>query len=282
MNWKKFVNKSTTESSNPKQEFSREEIEKIVTKIREEYTQYSLLHPSGFKILEFEIRYTQILKEKGDLKKFLLNEIEFLEKMKLLYETQKKKAEIIKSSPINRILDEQESFYSHFPKIEFHPYARREIKFFYGAIKQFVEREIYILEIIFKGTPEMKDLKDSITMIEKVGKVFRSAPSLRITEHMHSISARNGDPDFIEKDSQLIIKDTCISLKSLEEGVGQMLAQGRLSPAMVVTFAHDPSREFLETYRGLSFIDASAKICVSSKEIISAFRMDWLYSSKKP
>ena len=79
MNWKKFVNKSTTESSNPKQEFSREEAEKIVTKIREEYTKYSLLHPSGFKILEFEIRYTQILKEQGDLKKFLLNEIEFLE-----------------------------------------------------------------------------------------------------------------------------------------------------------------------------------------------------------
>jgi hypothetical protein len=98
MNCNKFVNKSTTESSNPKQEFSREEIETIVTKIREEYTQYSLLHPSGFKILEFEIRYTQILKEKGDLKKFLLNEIEFLEKMKLLYETQKKKAEIIKSN----------------------------------------------------------------------------------------------------------------------------------------------------------------------------------------
>ena len=37
MNWKKFVNKSTTESSNPKQEFSREEIEKIVTMTNWDY-----------------------------------------------------------------------------------------------------------------------------------------------------------------------------------------------------------------------------------------------------
>jgi hypothetical protein len=281
MNWKKFVNKSTTESSSPKQSFGRSEIEKIVNKIREEYTEYSQLQPAGFKILEFESRYTQILKEKGDVQTFLLSEIDFLEKMKQVYHLQKKKAEIMKESPLNRILDEQESFYSHFPKIEFHPYARKEIKYFYGALKQFVERDLFVLELIFKGTPEMKDLKDSISNIEKMGKVFRTSPSLRIKEHMLKITERNGDPDFVEKESQLIIKDTCISLKSLEEAIEVLHKQGRVPDSMYIQFPHDPNKDFLENFRGLSFQLAADKIRDSSKDIISSFKMDWLYSTKK-
>ncbi len=281
MNWKKFVNRSTTESSNLKQSFGRSEIEKIVTKIREEYTEYSQLQPAGFKILEFESRYTQILKEKGDIQTFLLSEIDFLEKMKQVYHVQKKKAEIMKESPLNRIIEEQESLFSHYPKIEFHPYARKEIKFFYGALKQFVERELFVLELIFKGTPEMKDLKDPIANIEKMGRVFRSSPSLRIKEHMLKITERNGDADFVEKESQLIIKDTCISLKSLEESMFTLDQQGRISDSLFIQFPHDPNKEFLEIFRGMSFRAASDKIRHSSREIIASFKMDWLYSSKK-
>ena len=107
-NWKKHVSKLTKEFSSPNEEISKEELTKIVNKIREEYSEYAPLVPNGFKLLEFEARFTQVLKEKGDLKKFLLTEIEFLEKMKNLYTTQKKKAEIMKNSPINKILDEIE------------------------------------------------------------------------------------------------------------------------------------------------------------------------------
>ncbi len=281
-NWKKHVSKLTKEYSSPNEEISKEELNNIVNKIREEYSEYAPLHPTGFKLLEFEARFTQVLKEKGDLKKFLLTEIEFLEKMKNLYSTQKKKAEIIKNSPINKILDEQESLYTHFPKIEFHPYGRREIKFFYGAIKQFVERDLHILSLIFKGTLEMNDLKDCVTMIEKMGKVFRSSPSIRITEHILNINARNGDPDFIEKDSQLIIKDTCIALKILDDTLAKMINEAHISPQLTLTFPYNPLKEDLEEFRGKSYLESSLKISNSCRGIISAFRMEWLYLSKKP
>lgn len=281
-NWKKHVSKLTKEFSNPNEEISKDDLNKIINKIREEYTEYAPLHPTGFKLLEFEARYTQVLKEKGDLKKFLLTEIEFLEKMKTLYSSQKKKAEIIKNSPINKILDEQESLYTHFPKIDFHPYGRREIKFFYGAVKQFVEKDLYILSLLFKGTLEMNELKDCITMIEKMGKVFRSSPSIRITEHILNINARSGDPDFIEKDSQLIIKDTCISLKTLDDTLQKLMEENRISQQLTLSFPYNPQKEDLEEFRGKSYLECSQKISFSCKSIISAFRMDWLYLSKKP
>jgi len=272
----------TKESSSQNNQFSSEEIQKSIEKLREEYSKYSPLHPSGFKLLEFESRYTQILKEKGDLTKFLLIEIDFLERMKLLYEEQKKKAEIMKNSPLNRILEEQESKYTHFPKIDFHPFARREMKYFYGAMKNFIERELYILELIFKGTPEMADLKDCISVLEKTGKGFRSAPSLRITEHILNITARNGDPDYVEKDSQLIIKDTCIALKSLEESIQRLLQEGKINPDMILNIPFSPEKEGLEHFKGLTFKHSLQIIRDSCKEILGAFRMDWLYMSKKP
>lgn len=272
----------TKEISTQNEPISPDEIKKTVDKIREEYTKYSPLHPSGFKLLEFESRYTQILREKGDIEKFLLTEIDFLEKMKSLYNVQKKKAEIIKNSPIGKILDEQEQKYAHFPKIEFHPFARREMKFFYGAVKRFVDRELGILELIFKGTPEMGEFKDSVALIEKTGKSFRNNASIRITEHILKITEKNGDPDFVEKESQLIIKDTCIGLKNLEETIQKLISEKRINPELTLSFPYQPDREEHEQYRNISFGAALNMISEACREILIAFRMEWLYLSKKP
>lgn len=280
--WKKFVTKSTKETSTQNSPISPDEIKKTIEKIREEYTRYAPLHPAGFKLLEFESRYTQILKEKGDIEKFLLIEIEFLERMKHVYNIQKKKAEIVRNSPLNKIIDEQEQKFLHFPKIEFHPFARREMKFFYGAVKRFVEREIGVLEFIFKGTPEMGEFKESISLIEKTGKSFRNTTPIRITEHILKITERNGDPDFVEKESQTIIKDTCIGLKNLEEKIQLILLEKKINPDLILSFTYNPEREDLEIYRNLTFGEALQKISDACREILTAFRMEWLYLSKKP
>lgn len=63
-------------------ELSEAETKAILEKIRSEYKEHGKLNPKAFDQSGFEQRYLQILKLRGNITKFLTEEVTFLEQLK--------------------------------------------------------------------------------------------------------------------------------------------------------------------------------------------------------
>jgi hypothetical protein len=258
------------------------ELNAILTKIRDEYNFYAKENPKMFKLLPFEERYTDVLKSRGSLQKFFHAEIEFLEKLKRLHDENKKKIEMMKNSTMDRILEEQEAGMKHYPKIDFHPNARNDLKYFYGALIEFVENELVILNRIFKGTPEIRTLQEQFIIIERVGAKYRNMPSIRITEHINTINAFRGNMSKIEQDTQIIIRDTCHAFKQLAGHLDDILLKKRVTDSIPLPIDEKDPARLKALYEGLNNSIAVNKIIDRCNAIIADFRMEGILSWKKP
>jgi hypothetical protein len=262
-------------------DLTQKEIDAIVTKIRNEYNHYAKENPKAFKLLSFEERYTEVLKSRGNIQKFLHEEIEFLEKLKKIHEENKRKRELQKASTVDKILDDYESKLKHYPKIDFHPNARNDLKYFYGAMIEFVEHELVILERIFKGTPELRILQEQFIPIERVGTKYKNMPSVRISEHINTINAFRGNSTKIEQDTQVIIRDTCIAIKQLSIHLQEIIEKKKVLDSPVYIDEKDSPR-LKALYEGLNNFAAINKIIDRCNAIITDFRMEGILSWKKP
>lgn len=260
-------------------ELSDSEIKAIIEKIRNEYNHYAKENPKMFRLLPFEERYTEVLRSRANIQAFLHAEIEFLEKLKKLHEENKRKADAQRHSTIDKIIQEQEEKMKHYPKIDFHPAARNDLKYFYGAIVEFVEDELLLLNRIFKGTPEIRTLQDHFISIERVGVRYKTTPSLRITEHINTINNFRGNTSKIEQDTQIIIRDTCIALKNLFMNLEDILHKNRFHEGKTPIEEKDSSR-LKALYEGLNNSQTIQKIIDRCKGIISDFRMEGILSWK--
>ncbi len=260
-------------------ELSDLEIQAIVTKIREEYKHYAKENPKMFKLLPFEERYTEVLRSRANIQSFLHAEVEFLEKLKQLHEENKKKAEIRNSNTIEKIIQEQEEKIKHYPKIDFHPSARNDLKYFYGAMVEFVENELVLLNRIFKGTPEIRTLQDHFIVIERIGVRYKTNPSMRIVEHINTINNFRGNSSKIEQDTQVIIRDTCIALKNLILNLDDILHKNRFHEERTPIEEKDPPK-LKALYEGLNNSKTIQKIIDRCKGIIADFRMEGILGWK--
>lgn len=260
-------------------ELSDSEIQAIVEKIRNEYKHYAKENPKMFKLLPFEERYTEVLRSRANIQSFLHAEIEFLEKLKHLHEEHKRKAEIMRHSAIDRILTEQEEKIKHYPKIDFHPLARNDLKYFYGAMVEFAENELVLLNRIFKGTPEIRVLQDHFITIERIGVRYKNTPSMRITEHINTINNFRGNSSKIEQDTQIIIRDTCLALKNLILNLDEILHKKRFHEGKTLIEEKD-SIKLKALYEGLNNSQTIQKIIDRCKGIIIDFRMEGILSWK--
>lgn len=260
-------------------ELSNSEIQSIVEKIRSEYNHYAKENPKMFKLLPFEERYTEVLRLRANIQNFLHAEIEFLEKLKQLHEEHKRKAEITRSSTIDKIIEQQEEKMKRYPKIEFHPAARNDLKYFYGAMVEFVENELVLLNRIFRGTPEIRSLQDHFITIERIGTRYKTTPSVRIAEHINTINNFRGNSSKIEQDTQVIIRDTCLALKNLILNLEDILHKNRFHEAKTPIEEKDSSK-LKALYEGLNNSKTIQKIIDRCKGIISDFRMEGILSWK--
>ncbi|PJZ78536.1 hypothetical protein [Leptospira neocaledonica] len=252
---------------------SDQEIKNIVEKLRTEYREGAKQSPKIFDAKGFEDRYIQTLRHRGNLDNFLKDEVAFLEKIKTKHKELTERRNASKGETINRILDEQEEKLSKYQRVDFHPLARPEMRYFYGAMTSFADTELPVLIHIFRGTPEYSAFQDSISMIERVGVTKRGMPSLRISEHIKALLDANGNQSTMERDSQNILKEVCIALAGLRKTALECVEKNRVSDRMTVQVSDRDFPKASEAYKNLLFGIALEKIIVKAENIIRDFRM---------
>ncbi|MCG6166599.1 hypothetical protein LFX25_01875 [Leptospira sp. FAT2] len=249
------------------------EIKAVLEKLRAEYTEHSKKNPKVFDLRAFESRLTMILQQKGSLAQFLKDEIQFIETLKAKHKELEDKKQAAKGDTINKILEEQEARLKKYQRIDFHPLAKPEIRYFYGAILSFAETELPALIYIFKGTPEFSAFKDTITIIERMGISRRGLPSIRINEHVKALLDANGNQSAMEKDGQNILKEVCLALKGIITSIQECVNKNRVSETLSVKIDEKEFPKAVESYQNLVFGIALEKIIVRAETIIRDFRM---------
>src|SRR4030067_2189819 len=105
------------------------EINKLILKLRNKYSEYSKKNPAWFNREAFEERLTMAFQNKMNMEGFILAEISNFEKIKSKYE--KKKSEKPFADQVERIIGEHLARMKKYPEIRFHPKAGVEISHFY-------------------------------------------------------------------------------------------------------------------------------------------------------
>ncbi|XDD50567.1 hypothetical protein AB3N59_01800 [Leptospira sp. WS92.C1] len=249
------------------------EINAVLEKLRTEYSENSKKNPKAFDLKAFESRLMMILQQKGNLTQFLKEEIQFLETLKAKHKELEDKKQAAKGDTINKIIEEQEARLKKYQRIDFHPLAKPEIRYFYGAILSFAETELPALIYVFKGTPEYSIFKDTITIIERMGISRRGMPSIRINEHVKALLDANGNQSAMEKDGQNILKEVCIALKGIITSVKECVDKKRVSETLSIKIDEKEFPKAVESYQNLVFGIALEKIIVRAEAIIRDFRM---------
>ncbi len=257
-------------------ELSEYEIKTLLEKIRSEYQEHGKLNPKVFDQTSFETRYLQVLRLRGNLSNFLSEEIAFLEQLKGKIQNLAAKKEAAKASTLNRIMDESMEKLEKYQKIDFHPVAKLELRYFYGAMVQFADTELPVLLNIFKGTPEYSFLQDSVLVLERIGISRRGMPSLKIQEVTKSLLDANGNPILIEKVSQALLRDGCIALKNVSQSIQDLTAKNRINPDLMVQVSDREYPKAHVVYGGKRFGRSLEMISERCKEIIQDFRMNSL------
>ncbi|PJZ69782.1 hypothetical protein CH373_10890 [Leptospira perolatii] len=252
---------------------SDQEIKSVLEKLRGEYRDGAKNAPKLFDLKAFEQRYTHILQHRGNVDLFLKEEVDFLEKVKAKHQELLEKRNAAKGETIGKILSEHEEKLQKYPKIDFHPLARPEMRYFYGAIVNFAETELPVLIHIFRGTPEFASFQDAVSVVERLGVTRRGMPSLRISEHIKSLLDANGNQSAMERDTQNILKEVSIALAGLAKNAVDCLTKNRVSERMTVQVSDRDSPKAAEAYKNLLFAIALEKIIVRAESIVRDFRM---------
>jgi len=256
-----------------KKELSDSEIKAILEKIRAEYRDNAKLNPKSFDLAGFEKRYLQVLQLRTSVTSFLSEEVAFLEQLKAKIKSLAEKKELQKAETLNRILDENMERLSSYSKIDFHVLAKPEIKYFYGALVDFCNKELPVLLHIFKGTPEYSQLQDPIMNVERVGLTRRGLPSVRIQEFIKQLMDSNGNSSQMERFSQVLLKETSLSLKALIDIFGKILNEQRILGDSITKLNEKQDPHAHALYNGKSYSFCIESIRDKCKKIIMDFRM---------
>ncbi|BDA80119.1 hypothetical protein LPTSP3_g30490 [Leptospira kobayashii] len=257
-------------------ELAESEVKALLEKIRTDYRENAKLHPKAFDIVEFEKRYLQILQLRGNITKFISEEVVFLEQLKSKYKELVAKKEAGKGETLNRIMDESLERLSKYSKIDFHPMAKTEIRYFYGAMVDFAEIELPVLLNIFKGTIEFSQIQDSIVQIERIGVTRRGMPSLRIQEAVKNFLDANGNTVMIEKVSQNLLKDGCFALKNLATSIHELVSKNRVNPDLIIRINEKDFPKASAEFNGRKFGESLDRVTERCIGIIQDFRMNAL------
>lgn len=252
------------------------EIAAILDKLRNEYREHGKLNSKAFDLAGFEKRYLQILQLRGNVGKFLTEEVGFLGQLKNKFQDIVAKKEAQKSPTLNRILDESMEKLSKYRRIDFHPVAKTELRYFYGAFVDFAETELPVLINVFKGTPEYPLLQDSVIMVERIGTSRRGLSSLKIQEVIKGLLDANGNPILIEKVSQGLLKDGCLALKKISQTIQDMTAKNRINPDLLIRVSDKEFPKAAEVYGSKKFGESLQLISERCLQIIQDFRMNAL------
>lgn len=173
-------------------------------------------------------------------------------------------------------MDESIEKLANYKKVDFHPLAKVETRYFYGAMLDFTETELPVLIYIFKGTPEYSFLQDAVLQVERIGMTRRGLPSMKMQEFIKTLLDANGNNIVIEKASQNLLKDGCIALKNITVAVQDLVSKNRINPDMIVQVNEKDFPNAHSSFGGKKFGESLTRITERCKQIIQDFRMNAL------
>lgn len=251
---------------------SQKEITEILNKIREEYKTYAKENPKAFDLHGFEKRYLQILQMKMDVSKFLKEEVQFLEQLKSKHKELLQKKEASKQETINRIMDENLEKLAKYEKFDFHPLARPEMRYFYGAMIAIGNKDLPVLLQVLKGTPEYREIQDSLYNLERltIRRGIQSPP--RFVDHIKALLDANGNQTKMDKDTQELLKSACITLNKLAIKLQDMIQSKKISDKLTIFF---DEKEYPQAavFNNKTHKEAIEWIIQNFNQIIDDFRM---------
>lgn len=260
---------------------SKQEIEKAINKLRQEYEALAKQDSKIFNVYPFEKRYTEVLVQRASIQRFIRDEIIFLDQLKSKFLAKKKKQEAQKGETLDKIIQSQEAKIKKYKKIDVHPLVKNEIKYFYGAIVEFTQNEIQFLYKLLRGTPEMNHIQEPVYVIEKIGVTRPGKLSSKMSEHMNMLQDSRGNQNIVEKESQLLLRETCKALFDIANMLEDFLRTKRVKPEQTIHFTeHDP-KDMASKYKDYTNQMAIDEIIIRAHQIIFDFRMDSLVGLKR-
>lgn len=192
------------------------EIELRIKRLRDRYKEFSERYGKNrFNLEKFEERFQEALKSRYNLEIFVSAEEEALNQLyhevinpKIEKEKDKYESSFLKK--VDKILEDYDERIKSYPYIDFHPDANEELKYLYGAIRQFYYNIFPLLEIIFGsrelGTNIIKDFSLFYGFIDYFGREVQNGYSRRIEDHI--IKLKHYSSNEVEQDYRNIMIET--------------------------------------------------------------------------
>ena len=255
----------------------KQEIDKLVSKIRVKYREYAKKYgKSWFNADTFEERYHLAIRNRMDLKAFLLGEITFLEKLREKYESETNVKPFL--NVVSNFIEENTARIQKYPKKVFHPDAGYELCYFYGAMSEFTAVYYPVMRLI---TLEDEFRTRSIRLEDEL--IFLAASrgkkeSKRIQDHMLLLS-RAGVRDLdIEKDMADYLKNCAFLLHDVIRFCDQLVALHKRSLENQLRFGKlfiedSAKKAIVDVYNGRTGYSGLLILSGRANDIIDDFRL---------
>jgi hypothetical protein len=192
---------------------SDDEIDRLIEKLKQKYSEYSAKNPTWFNYNAFRDRLMVAIKNRMNLEAFILAEIANFEKVREKYE--KKKNEKSFSEQVDRIIDEQTARIKKYPELRFHSRAGLEIAHLYGALFEFTQDYFAVLFAVI----EDKALKDRLISVQQaLGELAvprGTLPSRRIEDHAMKLRRPDVTELELERDKNEYLKESAFLLHDI-------------------------------------------------------------------
>lgn len=252
------------------------EIEIRIKRLKDRYIEFAEKYgKKRFNLEKFEQRYQEALKSNYNLQIFVMAEEEAL--TQLYQETinpkiEKDKYETSFLKKVDKILEDYDERIKNYPYIDFHPDANEELKYLYGAIKQFYLYIFPLLEIIFGsrelGTNVIKDFSVFYSFIDYYGRDTQNGYSRRIEDHIIKIkhySAAEAEQDYrnIIIESAQYFNKLSIFLKKYKSNIFsekelnvslEIFGKDKMNYHEIIDYTLDWIEDFFYNFRIRSFI----------------------------
>ncbi len=191
-----------------------EEIEKVMTKLREKYRDGTKKFGGRwFDLEQLDQRYRHAMENRMNMEGFVLAEISNYDK--ILDRCGKGRDRKSVSEKIDRILEEHAARIAHYPEIVFHPSAGFEIARFYGALSELARHYMAIFWHITARQDIRKPLAELEERLDFLAMPRGTNPSKRIQDHRALLSRKGVTELEIERDKNEYLKESAFLLHDI-------------------------------------------------------------------
>jgi len=257
---------------------NRDEIEKLIRKLREKYSEYAeKKSASWFNLPAFEERLNMALANKMNLEGFILAEIANFEKLQEGY--RKKSEPSAFSLRVDRIIEENTARMEKYPAVEFHVRSGYEISHFYGAVSEFVTGFLPVLRIVIDDAGLRDELAKLENSMEYLAMPRGELPSRRVESHSLILSRRGVKEIEVERDKNEFLKETAFVLHDIIDFCDGLISKKKPeweNPLLMNRLYLEEQRRkrVIELFSGHTGYGAIIRVREQALNIISDFRLN--------